>query len=167
MRVLKRWGCNWSIAHHHNPLQCIPFMHCMYYRRRLPIDFNIHAHLLLQVKIWFQNRRTKWKKIDNISNAEAAEHKNHTIPKDGSKSSDDVKLRTYSKHVSQSSNSSMESDSKSSVASAEPPLQAKTFKDILQNTRTNPLSPESHFQSQMDSTKDVLLNLSFNIKDNS
>ncbi|XP_046745770.1 uncharacterized protein LOC124411005 [Diprion similis] len=34
-----------------------------------------------QVKIWFQNRRTKWKKQDNISNAEAAEHKNQNNPK--------------------------------------------------------------------------------------
>ena len=24
------------------------------------------------MKIWFQNRRTKWKKVENISNAEAA-----------------------------------------------------------------------------------------------
>lgn len=33
------------------------------------------------MKIWFQNRRTKWKKQDNISNAEAAEHKNQNAGK--------------------------------------------------------------------------------------
>lgn len=121
------------------------------------------------MKIWFQNRRTKWKKIDNISNAEAAEHKNHTISKDGTKSMDDIKLRTYSNQANQSSNSSIESDSKSSVASAitEPTLQAKSFKDILQSNHTTALTSDSHFQTQMDSAKDVFLNLSYNIKDKS
>ncbi|XP_063850485.1 homeobox protein Hox-A3-like [Scylla paramamosain] len=38
-----------------------------------------------QVKIWFQNRRTKWKKQDGITNAEANEHKNAATGKNKSK----------------------------------------------------------------------------------
>lgn len=95
-----------------------------------------------QVKIWFQNRRTKWKKIDNISNAEAAEHKNQQSPKESTEStggsgsgggSRSGKLRTnsscsstYTKPLNQSSNSSLESgDSKSTTSAttpAPPPL---------------------------------------------
>ncbi|CAG9135760.1 unnamed protein product [Plutella xylostella] len=35
-----------------------------------------------KVKIWFQNRRTKWKKKDNISNAEVAEFKQQHKPEE-------------------------------------------------------------------------------------
>lgn len=124
----------------------------------------------LQVKIWFQNRRTKWKKIDNVSNAEAAEHKNQAAPRDSAKGDEpQAKLRGYVKHINQSSNSSLESDSKSSFTAAstggtDSPLSARSFKDILHHP---PLSPDAHFQSQIDSAKDVLLNLSFNVKDKS
>lgn len=123
----------------------------------------------LQVKIWFQNRRTKWKKIDNISNAEAAEHKTHGQTKDGSpKDEAQGKLRNYPpKQLNQSSNSSIESDTKSiiSIAADSSSISAKSFEDIFQTNRL-PLSPESQFQVQMDSAKDVLLNLSFNCKEN-
>lgn len=117
-----------------------------------------------QVKIWFQNRRTKWKKIDNISNAEAAGHKNHAITKDGSKNTDE-KIRIFSKTISQSSNSSLESDSKSSATSAvtDSSLPHKTFKDIL---KTNGLD-DTIFEDKMDTTKDILLNLTFKTEKNS
>ncbi|XP_022901320.1 homeobox protein Nkx-6.3-like [Onthophagus taurus] len=120
-----------------------------------------------QVKIWFQNRRTKWKKIDNISNAEAAEHKNHG-PKDAKEELPPSKLRNYPKHISQSSNSSIESDSKSIASiAADSSVGVKSFKDILQQSDHLPLSPDSHFREQMDTAKDVLLNLSFNVQENS
>ncbi|XP_021942492.1 homeobox protein Hox-A2 [Zootermopsis nevadensis] len=47
-----------------------------------------------QVKIWFQNRRTKWKKQDNISNAEAAEHKNQSAGKPEKHNSKDPAAKT-------------------------------------------------------------------------
>ncbi|GLH09841.1 Homeobox protein Hmx, partial [Gryllus bimaculatus] len=52
-----------------------------------------------QVKIWFQNRRTKWKKQDNISNAEAAEHKNQSTGKHETGGSGGNKNKEGSKSV--------------------------------------------------------------------
>jgi len=50
------------------------------FHRECCLQLILSVGVLLQVKIWFQNRRTKWKKHDNISNAEAAEHKAQQAP---------------------------------------------------------------------------------------
>uniref|UniRef100_A0ABD2X6I0 Homeobox domain-containing protein n=1 Tax=Trichogramma kaykai TaxID=54128 RepID=A0ABD2X6I0_9HYME len=72
-----------------------------------------------RVKIWFQNRRTKWKKQDNISNAEAAEHKNQTNPSKSSNKSSSSKSSTHSSKdieaSSDSNNSLLVSDVSNSV----------------------------------------------------
>ncbi|CAF0818735.1 unnamed protein product [Rotaria sp. Silwood1] len=84
-----------------------------------------------QVKIWFQNRRTKWKKTENISNAEAAEHKLSTRKMSSTSSSSldhnrnqavqlPVGGSTSSKSSSCSSASSHRSNKR--VYSAPPPL---------------------------------------------
>lgn len=122
----------------------------------------------MQVKIWFQNRRTKWKKIDNISNAEAAEHKSFGQKPEEGRNSQPHQRSSGNSH-SQSSNSSIESDSKGSAVStaiAEHHIQS-TFKDILQDHHTSAHHPENtaanddQYDKQINDAKDVLLNLSF------
>uniref|UniRef100_A0A6P7HB00 Homeotic protein deformed-like n=1 Tax=Diabrotica virgifera virgifera TaxID=50390 RepID=A0A6P7HB00_DIAVI len=116
-----------------------------------------YSFFLLQVKIWFQNRRTKWKKNDNVSNIEAAEHKNV--------SSKPEELRSRTKHSmthSQSSNSSIESDTKSSIASAIVDYSSdKNFKDILTTNHPPSPSPQLPNQPNQITTRDVPFNSTF------
>ena len=134
-----------------------PHLHIV---KRIFTDCN----LIFQVKIWFQNRRTKWKKQDNISNAEAAEHKNQNNPKttqvkskhSGSGVKEVDPLRQSVDCSSDSNNSLMISDVSVSdsdpatqrllsVPTSQPNLEISTENHNLKNQRA--LSPDSVYIS--------------------
>ncbi|XP_011495613.1 PREDICTED: homeobox protein Nkx-6.1 [Ceratosolen solmsi marchali] len=94
-----------------------------------------------QVKIWFQNRRTKWKKQDNISNAEAAEHKNQNNPKSGAQGRLGSKQPSKDTEGSSDSNNSLlvsdgnsvpDSNSSRTVATPESPAPPRPDKQQQQ-----------------------------------
>ena len=100
------------------------------------------------MKIWFQNRRTKWKKQDNISNAEAAEHKNQNNPKttqvkskhsSGNCGKESDSLRASVDCSSDSNNSLMVSDV--SVSDSDP---------INQRLSLVATGPEIHLSSSLE-----------------
>ncbi|CAF2400362.1 unnamed protein product [Rotaria sp. Silwood2] len=120
-----------------------------------------------QVKIWFQNRRTKWKKTENISNAEAAEHKLSTRKMSSTSSSSldhnrnqTVQLpiggSTSSKSSSCSSASSHRSDKRVYSAPPPPPAPLPSPLPLLY------FNPFSHLlQSSCSSNHDKLHSPSF------
>ncbi|CAF2782955.1 unnamed protein product [Rotaria sp. Silwood2] len=128
-----------------------------------------------QVKIWFQNRRTKWKKTENISNAEAVEHKSGIRKMSSSSSSSSSSLdhnqkqlvqvsiddNTSSKNSICSSMDSHRSDEQiynTSTLSTLPLLYFNDFTHLLQSSST--LNGRSY--SVSPSTSSSLLNSEMN-----
>lgn len=125
------------------------------------------------MKIWFQNRRTKWKKQDNISNAEAAEHKIQTgTGKDGmllnsGKQTEDpceIKLKEFPKKISDTTNAKTETDSavKTLESAKDPSL--NVLKDS-HSFKSLPASEPSGNKLIPINSKDVLKKLPLNERD--
>lgn len=73
--------------------------------------FNNMCIFFLQVKIWFQNRRTKWKKHDTVTTSEQSDPSTITATSIGSKSS--PKPSTGTKFLSEGDDHSSLEDSES------------------------------------------------------
>ncbi|CAF1013128.1 unnamed protein product [Rotaria sordida] len=124
-----------------------------------------------QVKIWFQNRRTKWKKAENISNAEAAEHKLGIRKMSTSSTSSldnnqkqliqvSIDDNTSSKNSICSSMDSHRSDEQISNTSTLPLLYFNDFTHLLQSSTSSTL--HEHSYSISPSTSSSLLNHEIN-----
>lgn len=140
------------------------------------------------MKIWFQNRRTKWKKQDNISNAEAAEHKIQTSSgKDGmmlptskqasitSDDSNDMKIKSISSDFPSSKLSSSDSAASSEADGAglkqlENSKESSVLvfnKDSQHSYKSVPATETSIKILANNSSKEVIRNLPFGDRDNS
>lgn len=93
-----------------------------------------------QVKIWFQNRRTKWKKQEGISNAQAAEHRTTHSTTDKTNGSQSSNLAQSSSSTSPSPMSP--SSSQASLKTASSKASKKTEnKTLMTSSSTSPSSP--------------------------
>jgi hypothetical protein len=69
-----------------------------------------------QVKIWFQNRRTKWKKQEGISNVQAAEHRTTNTSTTGEKTNGSCKTTTKGRTCGKEESGTKEENSSNAPA---------------------------------------------------